>query len=537
MKRILAILLCTLLTFTSTVFTCFADTANTEERYYSIPVEYSDHIGIIESLKVMIKGDHVYADAEMLAKALGYQVRISDEVVMIVNKDNDKLPQGFTKFYFNNTKVEHTIFVKALDTYKAPFASVKNDKGYWIPLEYSLLLLNSNCMIANNTLLIDNSEKKIADYYRDIQSNKNKYFFDFEKDFGYSGKDINRIGRYSHLVNQFNGLIDFEGTAWGSMFQSFILESSSYDKKYGENLALLLCGESQGELDAVKAKNDLYLNLLSEDGGLGSFLSQRSVYLDLETKAAYNTCEKILKEVRNGNTSASTYSKSYQILQKTLDKRTWFSKTGGNIMELQKKLSDVTSVLQVGSKVLEVVGYGSEFAKHDRFSLSSLKYFLDHSAETVEISKAMKTSMKQYSESLEKQVAEYTTKRFFEENVNDWVVDGLSIKKALGTQANAILFAWDISSNVIPFISNGLSSADKFEQALYAMVFQGNTEHNYIASRNALFNRPEDITAERLYNLSQYCYIYLKSCYVTRNAALGSLEGKSGAVKKKLSLY
>lgn len=37
-----------------------------------------------------------------------------------------------------------------------------------------------------------------------------------------------------------------------------------------------------------------------------------------------------------------------------------------------------------------------------------------------------------------------------------------------------------------------------------------------------------------MYELSQYCYIYLKSCYVTREAALASLANKSDSTKEKI---
>ena len=35
---------------------------------------------------------------------------------------------------------------------------------------------------------------------------------------------------------------------------------------------------------------------------------------------------------------------------------------------------------------------------------------------------------------------------------------------------------------------------------------------------------PKNITPENLYELSQYCYAYLKSCYITRDAAVGYIN-------------
>ena len=66
------------------------------------------------------------------------------------------------------------------------------------------------------------------------------------------------------------------------------------------------------------------------------------------------------------------------------------------------------------------------------------------------------------------------------------------------------------------------------------MVFQGDSYLNYLSNRNSVFADAGNITAENMHKLSQYCYIYLKSCYVTREAALASLESKSSSTKAKI---
>ena len=63
--------------------------------------------------------------------------------------------------------------------------SVKNREGSWIPLEYSLLLINSGMMITDDALLIDIPTKRIIDYFYDIAKNSEKYNFDWADDFGY----------------------------------------------------------------------------------------------------------------------------------------------------------------------------------------------------------------------------------------------------------------------------------------------------------------------------------------------------------------
>ena len=403
--------------------------------------------------------------------------------------------------------------------------------------EYSLLLINSGMMITDDALLIDIPEKRIIDYFYEIAKNSEKYNFDWADDFGYTETDIKVLGGSSHLVNVFNGLLGLDDASWKTLFQQFAGSMAAYDKKYGEELAMLLCTESDKELQANIEKVKLLNDLLNEDGNLGKLLSFTSDMTNFEIGTLYRQCEAALEGIKTGNSSVVNYSRSYQALEKALDRQTWFSQTGGNILEVQKGVSSATGkafkFLDIGMKVAEVVGYTQEFQNQDKFSLAALTYYLDTETGRLELPDAMKRSMIDYSDALTSSIGEYTTKRFIE-NVNQWIIDKIPMHEALGTQAAAILFAWNIASNTVPFIANGLSSADSFELALYSLVFQGDTFLNYLNKRNWVFSDIGNITSENLYDLSQYCYIYLKSCYITREAALASLANQTSSNKEKI---
>lgn len=512
--------------------------AESREEYYTIQVEYSDNIGHQESLDIMIQNDNVFVDAEMLAERLGYTFGENGESAVILNKDtSNNLPFGITQFKYNSTQVSHMLFNNMIDTYEAPFASVKNNEGSWIPFEYSLLLFNSGMMLTDDAVLIDIPTKRIIDYFYDVAKNSKKYGFDWADDFGYTETDIKVLCGSSHLINVFNGVLGFDGASWASLFQQFAGSMDSYDKKYGENLAMLLCTESDKELQASIDQVDMFINLLDEDGNLGEMLSSTSAMLDSQVGTLYDNCEDILQKVKDGNSPLVSYNKSYQALEAAVDRQTWFSNTGGNILEVQKGISSAAgkafTVLDVGTKVLEVVGYAQEFQNQDSFSLAAFTHYLDTANNGLELPEKMKESMVDYSDTLSDNIGEYMTKRFTE-NVDQWIIDEIPMHEVLGIQAAGALFAWDIASNTIPFISNGLSGADNFELALYSMVFQGDTFLNYLSKRDSVFNDADNITAEHMYELSQYCYIYLKSCYVTREAALASLANKSDSTKEKI---
>lgn len=128
-----------------------------EKLYYTMNVEFSDEVGQTEEIHFMVKNNHVYVNAEELAIRLGYQIGSTEEYVLIYNCDNEELPYAFTKFYINTAKVVHTIFLEWIDTYEAPFETIKNAEGIWIPFDYSLLILNSSKMLPVNKFLIDNT--------------------------------------------------------------------------------------------------------------------------------------------------------------------------------------------------------------------------------------------------------------------------------------------------------------------------------------------------------------------------------------------
>ena len=172
MKRFLSLFLSIAIVFSSVNIVNAQE--NVDIKYITVQVEFSDNIGTTEDLQFMVIGDNVYANAEELGTRLGYQVSISDTNVVIANREkSDTVPYGMTVFYYDSTKISHMLFTKMAD-YEAAFESVKNEKGAWIPLEQSLLLLNSSMLIVDNTILIDMPSKNIIDIYMDILKDNQK---------------------------------------------------------------------------------------------------------------------------------------------------------------------------------------------------------------------------------------------------------------------------------------------------------------------------------------------------------------------------
>ena len=264
MKKIIAIILCIVLCL-SDITVVLAENEQ-GEIYCTINAEFSDKVGQLEKIQVMVKDNHVYANAEELATRLGYKMASDNECVLVYNQENEALPYGFTQFYIDDTKVTHTLFTEVVSSYEAPFETIKNDKGAWIPLEYSLLILNSGMMMIDNTILIDIPQKDIIDICFDIVKNNAQYTFEWAEDFGYTVGDLFWTEWTSRLVNLLNGALKFDSESWAQLFNNLEFENVYYNKKYGEDLAMLICTQSTKELDEIIEDVEYAQNLLSSDG-------------------------------------------------------------------------------------------------------------------------------------------------------------------------------------------------------------------------------------------------------------------------------
>lgn len=536
MKRLLSLILCVAVLVSTTV-TAQAKEGE-DEAYHTINVEFSDSDGAIETLQVMVKNDNVYANAEELGKRLGYQVNISEEYVSICNKDeNETVPYGLTVFYFNSTQISHMLFNKMV-YYEAPFEIVKNEEGAWIPLEQSLLLLNSSMLIVDNVIIIDMPEKNIIDIYMDILKNNSTLLFDWNSDFGYTDWDWKVIGGASHVVNMFNGLLKKDGDTWVQFVQMFAMNTSSYDSKYGETIAELFCTYSDEELSQEVQKMKKVMGYFDTSGTLGKTLKtlEKSVPSDADIKTLQKTCNQLREKIDGSSTSIAAYNRAYQALENATDEATLFADSlAGSVLEIEKNVSSATSFMDKFFKIAEVIGYAKEFQNQDKFAVEALDEYVSNSDSQSLMSKAMKSGISDYITTLKTDIVSYSALKYLNENYDSLIMEATDLSSALGTQANLELIAWDLiqSANILN-IGDKIKAADKFELALYSSVFQGDAFVSYQSVRDFVFSDVSNVTPENLYSVSQYCYTYLKSCYITRNAAVASLKGKTKDVQEQI---
>ena len=527
MKRVISFFLCAIMLMSSTYTALAKET--TDISYNTLSVEFSDNLGTTEELNVMVTEEHLYVDAEQLGDRLGYQVEVGNEYVAIYNKNfSNTVPYGLTTFYYDSTKVRHMLFNKMVD-YEAPFKIVKNSDGVWIPFEFSLLLLNSSDVVLDNQVHIEMPQKNIVDIYMDILKNNDRYLFDWKSDAGASEGSIFAMGTGAYFVQVFSGILDKDGASWSQLIDSFYLKMDSYDRKYAESFARMFCTYSDEELTLNAKAMKEKMKPFNGDNWVAKSIKKVDDIIDdnigdLSEKTA-DLKKKI--DVENG-TSVAKFNKSYQELDKMCNTADYFSDMTDPFLTASKEFKNVTSFLDVFYKISEVIGYASEFKNQDEFAVKSLDILIKNSDSSCVMSKAMKDSMGDYKKTLETDIVAYSAYNYLMNNMTDLFTDTIDISTTiLDMDSKLYLLAWDIAKGAIPLVKNSLSNTDCFLQSMYAEIIQSDTFSTYINKRNVVFGDAKNITPENLYELSQYCYAYLKSCYITRDAAVGALTEKT----------
>lgn len=520
MKRLISILLCLTLLF----LLCMpAQAEEPEAKEVTVQVEYSDAVGTLEDLSLMVEGDKVYVSAKELAERLGYTVHVGDKGVTVINDTEKGRSFSVTSFFFDDAHVSHSVFTRLLDTYEAPFPSIPNgEEDAWIPFRYALLIMGGSVAAIDGTLCIDIPELKIPDVFRLIIQGADEYNFDFTEDLGYEGWASNLMGFTSHAVNLTNGLLKFDGESWAELLKNDARDDSAYDRKYRKQIATLFCTQSESELDAVKKETDKAKDLFLPEGKLGKFYSQYSDMVNSDDVQSLDI-NKTLSEAAEGQSPYSQYNVGYRFLIKIFGADGALEKFGSSIHKAQEGLEGIGKTYDTMTKLVEIVSYMEEFQNRDDFSIASLEASLNAADDDSFTSRVMSGSMNEYLTIIKSDPLTYSTARWFRNNVDKMIVKGTSISAAMGSITGAELAAWDFISSYLPFYSKGLKATDKFELSMYAGIFSNESAESYRKVRNEVFAKGEEITAERLYDASKCAYAYLKSCLIVREAALASI--------------
>ncbi len=519
-KKIISIFLVVSIVFS--ILGVYASAVETE-KYGSITVCFIES-NERQTISVMSINENIYVDVNFY-KQFGFEIKTTDKVAIIGNTQNKNLPKGAFGFFYDSTEVCRVNGALS-EFYAAPFKTVKNDKGIWIPFEYSLCIFNGSILLKNDSeILLSAPKLGLFDLLHNISAYNQSFSFDYAKDFSYGNGTENFLNASTHFVNVFNGLLTFDGASWISFINTNsiltkVLGDIGYDSKYGETVARMVCTNSSDELsDAVDIASTIK-DFLHPDGAVSEIFTDLRNTNEAELGELLEQSQQALKNIDKTNDGVSEYNRIYNQLEKSMVKSD-FLELGDDIKNFQKGTQNVATGLELFCMVAESVYYLSEFASSDPYAVDSLELFANNLPGLKGgVSFNTKQAILRTAEEFKDEAADYAVSRFIKENAGEIASKGLDICAS----ANVALLAWDLISSLIPFVSDGLNASDKHELSIYAMCLQNEAHRIYNEKLTRVLSSCDNVTEEDLIELSQYAYAYLKLCYITRNAAIAGMH-------------
>ncbi len=377
MKRMIGLLL-------SVVLACFYSftvfSADQEEEYVTVPVQSISPV-TDENLDLMIKNGNVYVNAEMLARRMCYRFSGNDEYISIYDTGENGLPVRITQFFYDTARVKHRLFAQMTDVYEAPFPSIRNEKGFWIPLEYSLLILNCEYWISDKWIITDMPLKNIMDYFYEIMVQADPYHFDWYEDFSlWLGDGGTERNISEERIRMLNSLLDREGSSWAPSFQSFAMDFPEYNKKYAENFSLFLCdwtNERKSPVEKVESYRELINKFEKNTEEIFSWdLFALSAQFDFLNKSeSYCTLTEKMKQSMRGYLSIlSGDVERYSIIQ---DFNNALGKEESKLFIIKEWKGIQNNTMLPADKMHRYVSVPEEIEKSDRLNVLYLQTFQD----------------------------------------------------------------------------------------------------------------------------------------------------------------
>lgn len=528
MKRIFATILCM-----AVLLTCIVPfSASAEETMYgTIPVQFlSNHEEGIEYLDVMVQDGAVYVDCQAFAERLGYNVKIGKHNVSITDSTGwYESPHSTTSLElpYESTQVKKTFCGGNWCTrLESPFPTIYDGETVWVPLEYTALLLNSSVKILEDRVFIIMPEKKIPDLIYDILHPTLNYF-----NYDWSDAYENNMGAFfaqgssSWVVSRLSRVL--KADIWDNIrraVESESLAGLTTTAEYGEKYATLFCTFSNDELKAETEKISAKTGIFS--GVVKDMASDTSSVFDGELGSLMDTLDELKKQISSDdNLATNTYNAVDLEIEKLEKKYSIFEEAFSPYSKVQEGLEKPLKILDILCYAVDFVNYESEFYNQDKNSVAILKKYL---GQQENLSSSVLHGIEGQLTALEKEGFNYGIIRSGFSIAGNAAKDGFT--KLLGLPAAVMLASWDLASHTIPFYTEGFEAIDNFELSEVGIHVSQDSQSLLIKKEPLLTQGAE---LQNYYDLAQYSYNWLKSCYISRAAAIASL--KTGKTAKNVS--
>lgn len=267
--------------------------------------------------------------------------------------------------------------------------------------------------------------------------------------------------------------------------------------------------------DSTKIKHMIFNRFIDYEAVCQSVKNNEGEWIPLEQALL------LIGNVNSGN--LAQYNSTHKALETVYNQDVVFNGMTELYKSVQAELKNVTGIFDKIMTCAEVIGYLEEFINQDEFAVQALLDFLSDINLPYNIPLEMKRGITDYTNELKSNIANYSAKRYLDNNYAKLISKGLKLSDVLPTEATLMLIVWDLLSENIPFYKEGISETDSFMLELYSQIFMSDAFINYQKFRNEVFDNNSSLSPDDLYKITEYCYTYLKSCYINRQACLGTL--------------
>jgi len=480
----------------------------------TVPVKMIGDTARTYNIHFRVRGDNVYANSAALGAIFGYSCGKSAGSVLFYNESN----LSYMAFYNQSTSVVYCLGLNPL-RYDAPFETIIEGNGEaWIPFEFFLLLADSSYVLSDGKIYLEPARYTGVKLLKKMmREGIGAYGFDILDELGGDETSLILRGGSANLVNFLDGILGFEPAAWG-MIPSSIAGSNTFDEKYGNTMATMLCTNSQSELvefAKMEQANALY--------DIIDLFADKRAALDINTGDLLDQCNSLLGKMQSANPPTITYNRLYQRLESVVSDQEALSTFAEPLSRLKDQLPSEETIMAV-SYLLQGAAYAAEFAQQDEFSVNALDSFLRDIDKNTFMPDGTKVALRKGVDAFRGDIVNYAISKIVADNWVDMILSATGLEKALlGAQGIAAKAVWDFASATIPYLRDGLSSADSFELALYALLLQTDSMQVYFGHRdNCLYGEMNNKSGIEKSMLS--AYTFLKSCLIAREAGIESVK-------------
>jgi len=171
-----------LLFFVKTPISVYAkesDDSVQSDLYGRLPVYLLDNGGDITYLEVYIHKDNLYVKASSFANEFGYSIGYTDDGVQLLQAENssdEDYSWTFLSNFKNKSKAVWVFDGEEVTNYTAPFKTIKNDQGTWIPLQFAIKIMGREMVINSGGIVVSEPHETIDTIINNVDGVDSRMF-------------------------------------------------------------------------------------------------------------------------------------------------------------------------------------------------------------------------------------------------------------------------------------------------------------------------------------------------------------------------